>query len=641
MLLLAQGSPGPARSRPQAPPDFNLPVYFETLKTGERWLPQFFEYDLSDPSGEKLIVGNAVVDLNQLSFRYKKLKEFDPQKTLDISEEEREKPILLIQLPEGLWKPGVLEFVSRDGKILWSYELTSKNLEAWREKIEGWKKSFKGQSESSELLRSAFGIFEPVKEGLPLVGNRNFRFCVSSKSPQGHNKICSRRYGSQGRGIHLKMGRMKFSGAPRVLIKNEEAPLKGSLEVSSELPLFFYAELSSGETYEFVSRAIYPQFVDMSQLGNTPNIQVIGFGPPPNQPYKILNPDPETGLVDLFGFQPTIGDLRKFWSTIVQKTSPLLHFEGESGGLFKQPLDFSEVPRSELRPYLHKNTLPGTYRHGAYVKGYRDPRVRVASKEISVRSVKNEPGVFEWTFKADKKGALNKAHVDLLYKNHKAQAYYELYRGYANELSARLSAVAGTGQPLLMSEAAYNHWFENVLGWQSPLFSKQRWGVSARYFRSVTKLSVGGGDKADLVVWNTDLKYRFTPGLWTREESMGLMTSYQNLSFGEIKTGMAGVGWWWARSMPRSIDRIFSYLPFMDYPKWVDMELIYYPVPLGSNASLGGNLAVNFHGQVLWREYFFGEAGFGLKRYSVKNNSINKKAELNVFYGTLGLGFKF
>lgn len=138
-----------------------------------------------------------------------------------------------------------------------------------------------------------------------------------------------------------------------------------------------------------------------------------------------------------------------------------------------------------------------------------------------------------------------------------------------------------------------------------------------------------------------DLKYRFTPGVWTRDESSGLMFSYQDITFGTFKAPMMGGGWFWARSMPRVFDNIMNWIPFFRYPKWVDMEVIYYFSSLNSKITLNSPLSVNFHGQILWSKSFFGEAGFGLKRYAFVDKELNQKAELNTFYGTVGLGLKF
>jgi hypothetical protein len=102
-----------------------------------------------------------------------------------------------------------------------------------------------------------------------------------------------------------------------------------------------------------------------------------------------------------------------------------------------------------------------------------------------------------------------------------------------------------------------------------------------------------------------------------------------------------GVGVFWARSMPRIFDQLFNIVPIMRYPKWVDAEYIQYFNSLNSDVSLGNNFALNFHGKVLWSQDIFGEAGFGLKQYSVSDKSLNKKAGFTSFYGTVGLGVNF
>jgi hypothetical protein len=152
---------------------------------------------------------------------------------------------------------------------------------------------------------------------------------------------------------------------------------------------------------------------------------------------------------------------------------------------------------------------------------------------------------------------------------------------------------------------------------------------------------VSDTQKENLTSLTADIKYRFTPGVWTRDASMGMMLGYQDLVFGNFKATMAGAGWFWARSMPRVFDNIFNWVPFMRYPKWVDMEVIYYFSSLKSNITLNSPFSVNFHGQILWSKSIFGEAGFGMKRYAFIDKTLNQKAELNTFYGTLGLGIKF
>jgi hypothetical protein len=62
---------------------------------------------------------------------------------------------------------------------------------------------------------------------------------------------------------------------------------------------------------------------------------------------------------------------------------------------------------------------------------------------------------------------------------------------------------------------------------------------------------------------------------------------------------------------------------------------------MDSNVTLNSPMSLNFHGKVLWTESIFGEAGFGMKRYGFSDSVLNQKAELNTFYGTVGLGINF
>lgn len=209
-------------------------------------------------------------------------------------------------------------------------------------------------------------------------------------------------------------------------------------------------------------------------------------------------------------------------------------------------------------------------------------------------------------------------------------------------VAGRFTAVQMAGSFIFMGEGAYNHWFEDIFGWTNYWLSRQRWGVSAKYFQSFNQLKVSAaGDTAPLTVLTVDLKYRFTPGLWGRDESVGAMLSYQDVGFGAAKAPMLGVGGFWARSMPKVFDDFFNLLPFMRYPKWVDMEFIYYASSMSSSVTLNAPMSLNFHGKVLWTERIFGEAGFGLKRYGFADSAANQKAELNSFYGTVGLGVNF
>lgn len=330
----------------------------------------------------------------------------------------------------------------------------------------------------------------------------------------------------------------------------------------------------------------------------------------------------------------------------------VLFFPGIGGGMFRQKLNLQAVPLAEMRPYLATRTPLGTYLKNPVLHGLKAPEVQVMSVEgggevktlqssAQQSASQRNATLFDWTFVAPEKGNMNRSYLGLSYGKQKTRAYYELYRGYGNELSFRLSGIVSAGQGMIMGETAFNHWFEEIFSSENYWLSKQRWGVSGKYFKSLTPLQFEQATAANLEVLTFDLKFRFTPGLWTREESMGMMASYQSVGFEQLKAQMLGAGWFWARSMPKVFDDILNYIPGMNFPKWVDMEFIYYPGSMDSKIKADVNYALNFHGQVLWKKWLFGEAGFGVKRYAFLDTSLNQQAELNTFYGTVGLGMKF
>jgi hypothetical protein len=176
------------------------------------------------------------------------------------------------------------------------------------------------------------------------------------------------------------------------------------------------------------------------------------------------------------------------------------------------------------------------------------------------------------------------------------------------------------------------------------LLSRQRWGISAKYFQSFASFSLAqekNATKMNLQVQTLDLKYRLTPGVWGRDETWGLIGGYQSVNFSGLLSKQLGTGVFWARSMPRIFDNIFNYLPLMGYPKFVDMEFIYYMASLTPNVSLQQNMALNFHGKVFWSDRLFGEAGFGTKTYGYSNRAQNKKAVFVSAFGTVGMGLNF
>jgi hypothetical protein len=490
------------------------------------------------------------------------------------------------------------------------------------------------------VFSSQYGIIDVTAAGLKAY-NESIRFCLTQSEGRARSRLCSQKYVIRGKGSQLVLNKIASKVTPRVLFQNKIAPLKQISPVPRDMPTSFFAELANGESYEFLAIPNRLNLMDLTDTKNPEQMRIVGWGARPTIPSTILNPDIYSPLTRLLGFEATIGDMRKFWEANISADEPKIYLPGQGGGLFAQRFELSDIPRSNARPYLELYTPTGTYENGVKLFGKKSADVRVTSFENSVEVNKENPQLFTWRFKAAERGEINRSYLSMEYQGKEYKAFYELYKGSPREVSVRLSGLLSpTGENVFLGEGAYNQWFEDFMGWTNYYVGRQRWGISFRYFKSLTKLKVAGTADADLAVANADLKYRFTPGIWGREETVGAMLDYQDVSFATFKAPMIGIGGFWGRSMPKVFDNIFNIAPWMRYQKWVDMELIYYPLSLSSKVSLQTNLALNFHGKVLWSKRWFGEAGFGVKRYAMVE-SATQRITLNTFYGTVGLGLSF
>jgi hypothetical protein len=177
--------------------------------------------------------------------------------------------------------------------------------------------------------------------------------------------------------------------------------------------------------------------------------------------------------------------------------------------------------------------------------------------------------------------------------------------------------------------------------------ARQRWGLSTKYFQSLSNFALSSSSATStntgiLKVVTADLKYRLSPGMWNRDESWGLMGSYQKINYLTFDSAFTGGGIFWARSMPKVFDDLFNILPMFRYPKWVDAEFVLYFLPGDAKTKINtATYALNFHGKVMWTNSFFGEAGFGLKQYGFQDSTTSKKLQFGSLYGTMGLGLNF
>ncbi|MES2855562.1 MAG: hypothetical protein V4692_06855, partial [Bdellovibrionota bacterium] len=303
---------------------------------------------------------------------------------------------------------------------------------------------------------------------------------------------------------------------------------------------------------------------------------------------------------------------------------------------------YDRLPKESDRVFIKERASTGAFSATPLIYGFTGRADKILSKEKSAK--KTSAKFFEWTFAAPEKGEDNKARVTLIHSKDKEKwvAHHTVYRGYPFEASARLSGVASaTGSLVIIGEAAASAWFEHLGFTQNDTFARQRWGVTSRYFKALQPFKSNNRTIDTFTALNFDLKYNLLRGVWNRDELFGLIASVQSLSLDTTSANLAGFGFYWARTMPRIFNQAIELLPYFDYSKYVDLELVYYPLSLTNTIQAGGSFNLNFHGKVFWTKRVYGEAGFGLKKFEYADKTNNNVVSFASTYGTVGLGVIF
>ncbi|WP_413582736.1 hypothetical protein [Bdellovibrio sp. HCB288] len=590
-------------AEPKESDDYTRPLFFAVSEPDVKIKAPVIAYDLKSDKGNSLKIADYVFNSDSLA--------------ADV-----ENGQLKVTWDTTIMQSGDLSIIDSFGKELWKTKV---------DKSGDWK--FDLKSEKGPQWQS---------------GN-NFRFCLRSEIEKGFTAMCTQNYGIEIKGDEIILDYVKSDATPRIIALNEERKnLKDNLEVAIGAPVGFLATLKSGATYEFMSEPIQPDLRDFIESTNKDAITFKGALPAPVGDSKVTPRIIYGAITKTLGFQKTIAEPSDLWEMDVALKNPRLHFAGKYGGVFTYELEIKNYPKQKDRLFAHKDVLQGTYSTKDQMKIKVNKDAKVEGLEPLDEKDKDSD-LRNWKFSADQKYQLNKPQLLVSEgeqsKTEPHKAYIEVYRGGAGEASLRLSGISTTqGGSTFVGEVHLQYWFNDLFDWQNRYLSKQRWGVSAKYFTSLADVTATKeNDETEKVSLNStevDLRYRFSQGLWERDETVGAIFAYEALTIGEQKANKMGAGLFWARSMPKAFDDLLNYIPFMKYPKFVDMEYIQFFGSTDSGTKMGNDFLLNFHGKVLWTNNFFGELGFGVKKYDF-TNADESGATLSTFYGTVGLGVNF
>jgi hypothetical protein len=618
---------------------------YNPMTNGLPELTIHLDYEIND---EQIILGDSAISKDSFRIFMGTPASIDPAlaKMSDLDHDE----IILITAPYSLLKNDTqksIEVFTDSGKTIWKYNFTKNDAEMSAKIYEVAKKNLTDNNAQVAVLATKLNLRELL---LPMEKNRpEFRICLKQQDYDFFSEICTPFYK-----MVLPLGtlkqKIKIDSMENIVMGDDKNyPLKVSIAFTNDKSMKFFFKSKN-------------QFSVSVKIKPTPNVQgllddyfqdtrsnevvLVGHSLLPfENSVKTLQFYGKNLWLKNIGWLPIKTDLNDYWFGRLKPENTNLRFSSLGAIPLTYQFSFLKIPTDKQRIAIEATSPQSTYASQVKLTGIDpiDGKIEVKKDQTKITNTAN--GQFTWNFQLNQSGAETTQALTLKSETNSWIANHSLYRGWNSEFSLRMAGTASASLQLsLLAEASMNHWFEDMLSLSNPNWSVQRWGVSFKYFsplKSFTSKS-SKGSPVTIHLATLDLKYRFTPGLWERDETWGFILGTESAEINSIKANLGGAGFFWARSMPQFFDYIFNILPFMRFPKWVDLDFIYYSVPFKSSLMVGPkNYSMNFHGKILWTQGFFGEAGFGYKSNDFGDKELDKKTWYTSIYGTMGLGLNF
>lgn len=615
-------APAPSSTRRGVPP-YTRPLRFDPADNG---------LSIENPQTKWTFVSPTLINLNGLRLS-------SQSTVLNLTKTQRRgggnaTTTLSFKWPTILSAVGTVSIEKKDGEVVWKQKITPAEIEDWKEQVR------KNPSLKVGHEKTNFGIPDLNRRDFGFIDTGQvLRFCLDQDGTVegAHLRVCSRFYTveltSERTSLIAEEPNIKLS----LGINGREFGESGIINSQFGQPVHIRISFADGSFIDVVTTPADMKLLDVVATANGNGILFTGHGEKPLGKVKILS-SPVTHF-----WAPTGIAQERIWQVEIPRDVPVVRILGQFNLPFNMLFTYERLPREEDRVYIEQTRSSGTYSSQPLIRGYSAQNLNVASQQSS--ATKTERNHFEWTFAAPNKGKENRSTLLVVAKNEANSwvAHHRLYRSYPYEMSGRLTGIASAdGSLILLGEVSAAAYFESLGFTQNAYLSKQHWGLAGRYFKSLTSIqSESGLQVADLSAMNLDLKYNILPGLWQYDELVGVIASVQKINIAGLSQMTVGLGAYWARTMPKIFDDLFNYLPTMKHKKYVDMELVYYPMSLTDGYTAGSTFNLNFHGRVFWSERFYGEAGFGIRRYEFSIPTRRVNVALSALYGTAGIGFVF
>lgn len=540
--------------------------------------------------------------------------------------------------PHVLTRTGTV-FIEVDGKRIWSRRIDEDAREDWKNLIGG--KS--GDPHYRPHAKSSWGLLDALFEEkfkLPAAG-QTFHACLENIQRNKEKLVvCTGPLALRASGKTLSV--VNPTKAPHarnegtVYLDDKPIGPRGIVNFRPGRRVHLKIVFGDDSSIDITSQPIELRLLDVVESGNGNDILLTGEGEKPLGSVKIIS-SPATHFWSRTGVKQ-----EDVWQLAIPREAPTVRMLGAFNIPFTMLFKFDRLPKESDRVYV-SDRVQGTYSSSPRLTGYTPGNGKISSTEFKAKNT--EDGYFEWKFAARKRGTDNRARLSVMSKGSDRAwvAHHELHRGYPFEASGRLTGiVTSDAQTVILGELAASGWAEDLGFTNNEWLARQRWGLTARYLKSLSSIALGEGVVIDnLSVLNIDLKYNILNGNWNRDELIGLIVSLEQVKLANLSANLYGFGGYWSRTMPKIIDDLLNLLPFMRFPKYADVEFIYYNQSASAGVEPGQSYSLNFHGKVFWSKRAYGEAGFGLKSFEFNDLSQNSSLSFATAYGTVGWGVIF
>jgi hypothetical protein len=620
--------------------DFTVPLLFPPEENGIKLTDPQIKWELTD--GLKINIGGLKIDGSKIGARWTQVSR-DSIPTGLQAKGRGGQPVQIFSFswPQVMTKGGRLTIENEKEEVKWLNKIGDNVSTKWRDFVRR-----NSSKEWAQHANSTWGAFDanPNSYRFLKMGD-TFRMCMSQTNSDSEQlKICSGQFKVSMSGTDIKFVPVAVTDAATVSIEGKPIGARGIVNFPSANDIDIKVSFANGAFVRIVSHPIALKMLDVVWSKDQHDILVTGRGRVPLGSPKLIR-NPKTN------FWSDVGLLAKrdpVWQIALPREAPTVRVLGAFNLPFTLLLKFPKLPKESERVYIREGASGGTYSSRPTYSGYSPSGVEVSSEEESATS--ETANHFTWLFSAPNLGGENKSRIRLVDTQDENRAWiarHTVFRAYPYEFSARLTGFGTTTfQPVFAGELAGQVWFESLGVTQNDLISRQRWGISYRYFRVLLPFNEGPGvNVTTLSVGNIDLRYSLKRGIWNRDEVYGFIGSGETVTINTTSSSgsslLGGVGMFWARPMPDVFSSVFNLIPYFRYSKYVDTDFIYYPISLQSGVSLGPTFTLNFHGKVFWFPRVYGEAGFGFKQFKFQNSGQNQQASFTGGYATVGLGMIF